>query len=1268
MKLTKLLVLSALWLVGLSAQAADLIERKAPAPAFNEEALAAVDKTPAAFAEGTYYLLYNIGAQKFWLPGNNYSTRASIGTWTASEGDKTEYSACVIYFTQTSDAKAKGDNVYELKNWVPKFKEFRSAFGGNTGVGDIWTDNNGRDDRFWIITEAGSNTYRISNQKNETSFYLGWNGSDTDWTLYLLDPATEGAAVDWQLIALPEWATYAPSQELKAAIESAEAAKLDVSAAVTVYNNENATAEQLKEAAAALKETLANNIGNGTAEVPTDASSKINNPNFDNASNDGWEGTKPNMKGDGNHAAANVAEVFNNTFNTYQDVADLPNGVYALTAGTMFRGSIDDYLKGTNQDAYPYLYGVTAADSVATLFKNAWSIENTKSFKEGDKTYFGTPFAEGVAANEGITYYSPNNPSTFRIYYEAGYYKTATVVEVTDGKLRIGVKKDKKASYNGSESGSDWAIFDTFGLTFFGNTAASYKAAYTKYLKDMYEVPVASTDIVSQSVVDALPTAIAAAAANIASFDDVKAAMAAGAPEVAAASVAIPTNKLLWKQWENLLLEAQVMITNESYLEFDEIDPLLDYADPDTDGAEYKAIQEAHNLDNAALQAEIDKLQALMTAVVDASKNAIQPEDDVTYMLKNPSFDDKENGATYGWTGWGKSTNSAMPKTDGLNTSDKYNMTAEAWNSGNFDLYQEVENAPAGVYEIEVQGFYRYGRGDNAWSNYNDQSEEYVKPGGAPAFVYMNDVATPFKNVYYEASLTQDAYVACAELDEHNEPKVSESGRYTFKANSYSVQVIGDENMDVSELKFYPDGMTSAAVAFSAGLYKQSAKSLLAKKGDKLRIGVKGDTRQLGDSWVIFDNFKLTYKGFEVESVKPVLEKAIADAKTNLDKGFGTDLRAELIEKLEAAEALLNSEDGKAIFNAAADLVAVDVAASVALFAELSDAVTSMQDLAAAQTGITDEATIDAAYALGEEIDGLKEANNMTDAQAKEYLEKIEEMNAKLKIPAGMADASDANPVPVTSLITNPKYTDNKDTGWTGGAAVNNHEAEMFNKNFDYYQDLENLMPGTYKVTVQGFYRAGDKVGAIDYNNWLKDPEAYNYALLYAKSGDNTFSAPLKRLCTEAVEMAAGVAIPGGWVATKTDTITWEPDTVVQHFIVPDNMEQAEQAFLKTDSAYNYTGNEVIFTVGEDGKARIGVKKEQKLDWDWTLWTNWTLTYYGANSVLEPSLGVIAATGTRVVKTEYFSLSGSRLKSARGLVIVKQTMNDGSVRVIKKVK
>jgi len=1245
MKLTKLLVLSALWLVGLSVQAADLIERKAPSPVIDADALAAIEKVAAKFEVGKYYVLYNKGAQQYFSQGNNWGTRASVSDL-----------PILVKFT-LPEGKTLEDQTLYLENYCIYNKAWKKAFFDSQT--SMFVDLNQQKNFYWQVVDQGNNVYRLQASPSNPDFTPtsnpGFVGRDPEVAedhthntaterninlenTYPLSPFMESGWIDWEFYEVKAWSTYEPAKALKEAVEKAEFAGLDISAAVTVYNNENSTVEQLNAATDALNNAMVDNIANATGQNPQYASSWITNGTFDTIDDfTGWS-TDNGKFGSGGTVSTN-AEVFGKSgFDINQDITVKYPGLYLFGVKSFYRaGGADDSYKRWSEDSddarlskfYVTVNGQTTETKILNIFDGA---PTTKP-------------AHGKAM-ESNGYWIPNSMADADQYFHTdNLYNNIVPVEVagTDVAVRIGVKKSA-TDYDA------WSIFDDFSIIFCGAGEDRY-LGYAKTVAKNY--PLSDDTIATKSYVDAYnelknnPTGTDAASAE------------AYIANLKAAQAAIVKSAALWPQWEAKLAEAQVIIVDETYLKFDEIDPLLDYADPDGDESEYKAIQEAHNLDNAALQAEIEKLQGLIDDVKNAYKNQIEPGADVTdKFLTNPKFELKKEG----WTGWENvkcADGRSMPVLGG--TAD--NQTAEAWatTGGNFDLYQEVTNAPVGVYEISVQGFYRYGRGNEAYQAYKEQEVEYVKDGGAPVFVYMNDVKTPFKNVYEEPGQDQEFYVSIADKDENKEPKTNSDGQYIFGGNT--TQFIESENLH------YPNGMTGAAIAFSAGMYTQSASSLLAQKGDTLRIGVKGNTSQLNDSWVIWDNFTLTYRGFDVKYVKPVLEEAIAAAHNNLDKGFGSDLRAEILEKLEAAEALLNSEDGKAMFDAASALVGVDVDASIALFAELKSEISAMQNLAAAQTGVTDDATVDAAYILGDEISDLIEAGTLSDAQANEYLKKIEEMNAKLKIPAGMAEASDANPVPVTSLITNPKYAENKKDGWSGDeAAVSFHEAEMFNKNFDYYQDLENLMPGTYKVTVQGFYRAGDKVGAIDYNNWLKDPEAYNYALLYAKSGDNTFSAPLKRLCTEAVEMAAGEAIPGGWAATKTDTITWEPDTVVQHFIVPDNMEQAEQAFLKTDPAYNYTGNEVIFTVGEDGKARIGVKKEQKLDWDWTLWTNWQLTYYGANSELEPSLGVIAATGTRVVKTEYFSLSGSRLKSARGLVIVKQTMNDGSVRVIKKVK
>ena len=80
--------------------------------------------------------------------------------------------------------------------------------------------------------------------------------------------------------------------------------------------------------------------------------------------------------------------------------------------------------------------------------------------------------------------------------------------------------------------------------------------------------------------------------------------------------------------------------------------------------------------------------------------------------------------------------------------------------------------------------------------------------------------------------------------------------------------------------------------------------------------------------------------------------------------------------------------------------------------------------------------------------------------------------------------------------------------------------------------------------------------------------------------------------------------------------------------------------------------NTVIFKVGESGKARIGVKKEKKLDTDWSIFDDFTLTYYGADSKLETGIEAagVETEGTPIITT----LSGVRVKSlVKGINIVK---------------
>ena len=206
-------------------------------------------------------------------------------------------------------------------------------------------------------------------------------------------------------------------------------------------------------------------------------------------------------------------------------------------------------------------------------------------------------------------------------------------------------------------------------------------------------------------------------------------------------------------------------------------------------------------------------------------ENPVIEGTDVTEMLVNPDF------STNDWTGWTKEAayggNVAVAE-----------ECAEAWNNSAFDIYQEITNVPDGLYEISVQGFYRYGRGDNAWNYYQAQEAPEVREGGAPVFVYLNNMTTPFKNVFEEPEA--DGFY---------------SSQYYMSPNE----------------QYFPDGMTSAATAFGEGMFTQRAYGLV-QNGEDMRIGVKGSSNQLNDSWVIFDNFKLTYHAQNPEVVDIVLQ------------------------------------------------------------------------------------------------------------------------------------------------------------------------------------------------------------------------------------------------------------------------------------------------------------------------------------------------------------------------------------------------------------
>ena len=221
---------------------------------------------------------------------------------------------------------------------------------------------------------------------------------------------------------------------------------------------------------------------------------------------------------------------------------------------------------------------------------------------------------------------------------------------------------------------------------------------------------------------------------------------------------------------------------------------------------------------------------------------------------------------------------------------------------------------------------------------------------------------------------------------------------------------------------------------------------------------------------------------------------------------------------------------------------------------------------------------------------------NMTDntAEAAQWI-----IMSKDKMIASLEGASVTNPADATFFISCANFGRNDTrfaSAWQGGPArggnYDNMAGEKWNTNFDVYQDLAGLPNGYYKLSAQGYYRAGNG-GATG-----MERNAYLYA------GAN--KTPLVNINTE----AGNSVFEGGNVST-----------VNGKGIVPNNMATACTGF----TAGLYADNSVIVEV-TDGTLRIGVKKDVLIGSDWTMFDNFELTYYGTE------LPPVVADGTYYMK------------------------------------
>ena len=191
---------------------------------------------------------------------------------------------------------------------------------------------------------------------------------------------------------------------------------------------------------------------------------------------------------------------------------------------------------------------------------------------------------------------------------------------------------------------------------------------------------------------------------------------------------------------------------------------------------------------------------------------------------------------------------------------------------------------------------------------------------------------------------------------------------------------------------------------------------------------------------------------------------------------------------------------------------------------------------------------------------------------------------------ARRVSATDVQGEDMTSLITNPSFASNNSDGWSGSTPQfqSYGNAEFYNTSFNFYQTLTGLQNGVYRVNVKGFYRAGDQWDAAYYYHDEGATTNLN-AYVYAHDSKVIRQTLIQSICTGETETSLGDG-------TKYNDFGY----------VPNNMQSANTYC----NAGHYKENTVYFKV-TDGTMTIGVKKYNTLDYDWTLFDDWSLSYLG---------------------------------------------------------
>lgn len=575
---------------------------------------------------------------------------------------------------------------------------------------------------------------------------------------------------------------------------------------------------------------------NASIKPGDDITRKIVNPSFDNGK-EGWTVKEGNPKFDGTYKNC---EVYQGTFDIYQDITNIPDGVYELSVLAFQR---------------------VAENGVASKAHDAGKEDITAFIYANDlETPFTSPYTYGMAAPSGGDpedyKYSLNGEDVYIPNSMKGMaaattenpnaYTVTVPMLVEGGTLRIGVREKRRPS-NINNSWGDWAIWDNFRLKYVGSKGEALNAVTTPLIAKAAGLLDSKMNADVRTQLEAAKTALETEAT------------VPGIHALSAAIEAANTSIEAYKPLQTAIENAQTRYEeNEATSETSETAKGLYTAAVNT----AQGIYDNGTVADAEIPAAIKALNEGVTKYVinDIIADASEAKPaDITKVIANSDF------ATMSSTGWDvKDGTMGFQANNSVEAGEFYNCT--------FNLQQTLVGLPAGMYRLTTQAFYRNGNDASAKVDGSDDQLKYDV--NENAYLYFSDKEIPTeegKKVATELPENKQAIKTITALkiaeDKWNDVGLSDNG--------------GLKKMD--DGMYIPDNMITAQAFFrsdAGSAYDSEPLNFNYDGNSDFRIGliknVKNETTS-GD-WTIVKNFKLYYLGVDPTGISEIVTDANAVA------------------------------------------------------------------------------------------------------------------------------------------------------------------------------------------------------------------------------------------------------------------------------------------------------------------------------------------------------------------------------------------------------